>query len=200
MKFVINKKKLEINESLLIIIIASIFSKNIYSYFKLYFLCYFFIIIHESLHLIVAKKFTKQIHGIRFGICGVNAEIDNVKDPFLLFIIKLAGPISNLILAFIFRNNALIFSINMILFFINMLPIYPLDGYDILKSILKLILLNKNIIHSIVIYTNFYALFAVWIVSIIFFEKFDNISLLIFTICVTLLNMRERKKNEFVEK
>ena len=42
----------------------------------------------------------------------------------------------NLVLAYIFRKTILVYTLNIALCIINMVPVYPLDGYNILKTIL----------------------------------------------------------------
>ena len=48
----------------------------------------------------------------------------------------LAGPLSNLILAILFKNIDMVYDINLALALINLLPVKPLDGFSIVKLML----------------------------------------------------------------
>ena len=64
-------------------------------------------------------------------------------------LIFLAGPISNIILAIIFKNVTMVYTINLALAIINLIPIYPLDGYNIFEIILKVLIKDKKHIEKI---------------------------------------------------
>ena len=75
---------------------------------------------------------------INVRLCGMNAviKIKNELHPRWI-LIYFAGPLSNLVLAFLFYNIEMVRDINVGLAIINLLPIYPLDGFHILKILLN---------------------------------------------------------------
>ncbi len=129
---------IEIKYSFLIILIMNILSIKIRNIFKYYFACYMFIMFHEFSHIIVALIFNYTCSKIEFSMCGMCANIALKNKSKREIFIYLAGPLSNILFAFLFLNNNFIFKINLILALINLIPVFPLDGYRIFK------LLNTN--------------------------------------------------------
>lgn len=120
---------------------------------NLYILTLFFALIHECSHIIVAKLLGLKIQSIEFMPFGfftnMQASIDdyNIKFgksnlvEFKKIFIVIAGPLLNLFLAFVLSSlDKTIVYVNLVLFFFNIIPIFPLDGGRLLKSILKIIL------------------------------------------------------------
>ncbi len=132
------KISLKFDISLLIILILTILSKDIFIYLYYYFLSYFFVLLHELSHVIVTIGLGYNVDLVTFKIGGVNASIDKyiILKKHLKYIF-IAGPILNLVLLIIFKDNIEIFSINSILFIINMFPIKPLDGYNLFSIYCK---------------------------------------------------------------
>jgi len=105
------------------------------------------VLVHELAHALIAKqkgyRVDKIIINILYGGTYYNQDIHN-KDNIL---ITLAGPIGNFILVLLFfilyvlTNNEYMFTIfglNLILYIFNILPIYPMDGGQVLRSYLKM--------------------------------------------------------------
>lgn len=120
---------------------------------------------HELAHIVSAiilkikfEKFKITLFGFNF-----NADLENIIfiKKLLLFI---SGPACNLYLYLIFKNTDYnkFAEINMFLAIINMIPIVPLDGGNICKSILE-IFLNLKAVCRYMIMTNtfFIVLFLV---------------------------------------
>jgi Zn-dependent protease len=157
----VTKKEIKIHKSLYItwipvLIIAWIFSGFVQFLFLFLTLIilYSSVLLHEFGHVFVAKKLGYISKKITLFILGGIAEINlplklSKKDEFL---IAIAGPIVSLLLAGLFYEiyKALQFDatwlksetlymayyVNLNLFLFNMLPIFPLDGGRILRSIL----------------------------------------------------------------
>ena len=85
-----------------------------------------------------------------------------------------------------FKENKFIYEINMGLALINLFPIFPLDGYNILLTIIN----NKKILNIISVLF----LVCMYIISIAELILFRKISALIFCLYVTLINAKNGEK------
>lgn len=171
-------------ENLLIIILISFFiSDKIKLFLTSYFVCYLFIIFHELSHIIFATIFGKKIKKIKLSLAGICVTFSNEYLSVIKRIIMyLVGPISNFVLALIFNNINFIYEVNLFLGILNLLPIYPLDGYNILLAILDLV--NKSN------YINFIErvfISSLLFISISIFLLYFNPSLLIFVTYILLI-------------
>ena len=173
---------LEIENLLLIILISFFISGKIKLFLTSYFVCYLFIIFHELSHIIFATIYGKKIKRIKLSLAGVcvafnNESIDIVKK----IIIYIAGPMSNFALALIFKKIDFVFEINLFLGVLNLLPIYPLDGYNIIIVLLDF--LGKS---SYINFIEGIFILILLFISIFVFIIYFNPSLLIF-ICYIIL-------------
>lgn len=112
-----------------------------------------FALIHEMAHLICGLALKFKPTSIKINPCGfqisflISASEYNangkVKLSIKKIIIALAGPITNLIIAFIaiiipkFNIDTVIYA-NILLAIFNLLPIYPLDGGRILQEAVRI--------------------------------------------------------------
>jgi len=116
--------------------------------FILTFLFYLSLFLHEYGHYLEGKRLGYQIEGFVFHIIGatmlLKREILNHKDEFLM---AYAGPLTSLILSFIYINiyfftGIKIFdylaALNFVVAFVSFIPIYPLDGGRILRALLSM--------------------------------------------------------------
>ena len=152
----IKKLYFKIDLILVIIVLLYIFSKVIREYLYYYIGCYLFIMFHEFSHILVARMFNYNCNKIEFTICGMSANININRNKKRNILIYLAGPISNLIFAYLFYDNEFIYTINIVIAIINLLPVYPLDGYRIIK---ELNIYNKwldYVIYSLLIFLSMY--------------------------------------------
>ena len=191
-----NFLKIKFNFDFIFFIIFSIicFKKE----FLYYYIAYLFIFLHEMSHLLFTIIFKIKIRCISFSICGCCLELENDIFNYNVYkdiIIKLAGPLFNLLCLFIF-NNKYIFYINFILLFINMLPIMPLDGFYILRDIFEIFIKNNTLVNKIIIGINNIVIILFFLIGIIFCIKYYNISLLLFIVYVTIINMQ--MKNNYM--
>lgn len=95
--------------------------------------------LHEIGHFIAAFIIHAKIIKFRIGLFGINMQINTID---LSFNKKLAlffsGPLVNLLIVLYFYNIYYdIAYINIFLSLINLLPIIPLDGGNVLKSVLE---------------------------------------------------------------
>lgn len=114
------------------------------------------ILLHELGHAYVAKKLGHSVGRVYINILHVAAEIDTSRTSHIETIyIVFAGPLVNLLLFTIgfliintgFIDGTLLFEFlsksnqfNLILFIFNLLPIFPMDGGRISKSIFSILL------------------------------------------------------------
>jgi len=103
------------------------------------------VLIHELCHSLVAKRFGAKVRGIILFIFGGIALIEDLpKEPKKEFMIAIAGPMSNFVIAFIcyllMPLSPQLFYIlayfNVFLAVFNLLPAFPMDGGRILRSLL----------------------------------------------------------------
>lgn len=113
------------------------------------------VLIHELAHAWMANKRGYNVFRVHIDLLSGSTSIDtNMHDRDLIPIV-LAGPLSTLLLSIIsFVFNGYIFTnefiynmyiINLILFIFNILPIYPMDGGRIIRSIFNLKSKNRRI-------------------------------------------------------
>lgn len=103
------------------------------------------VMIHEMAHAYVANKKGYRVYGIEIGLFSGAASMDSNMHRSDAIPITAAGPLSNLLLlglsaAFIpYHIHIEHFAyVNLFLFIFNTLPIYPMDGGQILRDFLML--------------------------------------------------------------
>lgn len=181
---------------LIVMFIFLLYSK-LRMFFSSFFVCYLFIVFHEASHMLVASIFGKRIESFNISLFGVSItfkkehysisnKITDKRACIKNILIYLAGPVSNFILAIIFKNIKIVFDINLFLCILNLIPIYPLDGYNILNNILLLKYDEEKIekIINIINYIFFIVLFVLGGVSIILLY---NPSLILFLIYILII-------------
>lgn len=98
--------------------------------------------------MFVASKRGYKIKYVNISMFGLAVQLDEEIDNHDAFAINIAGPVCNLILSVLCLasfaiwpnlNNAfgVFCNCNLVLAFFNLLPVYPLDGGKIFKSIFK---------------------------------------------------------------
>lgn len=188
---------LEIEYFLLITLCISGISDRVFNYLDKYYICLLFVIFHELSHVFIGSLLNKKLSKLFIGISGMTAFFRyDFKNKDVIYYLKeyfifLAGPISNIVIAFCFKDIKFIYEINIFLAFLNLLPIYPLDGYNILKNMVSIIFIkNKQLVNSILKTISVVFLLLISIVCVIIFFKFKNIFSVIFLIYVLLINLQ----------
>lgn len=208
MKIKFSKINIEFEIIFLIVFFVFILSNTVRKILFSFYMCYLFIIFHELAHLTIALLFGKEIENFKFSLSGVCIEFKrerfNLKGNYRLkkenleeIILYLAGPVSNIILAYIFCNNKMIFEINIAFAIINLLPIFPLDGYNILDNVLEFFNINlkkRQTILEILSKILIYFLILIGFFQLLFLL---NPSIIIFSIYVFLIQINNKKRQKF---
>ena len=124
---------------------------------------------------------TKKLNFVKFK----ESNKDNIKKIIILFM----GPISNLIIAFVFAilEMPVLVYINIIIVIFNLLPISPLDGGQILNRILRIIFGNKEA-YTITNSLNTIIMSVITAISSILILYLKNISIVIILIFIFCFN------------
>ena len=136
---------------------------------------------------------TKKLNFVKFKESNKN----NIKKIIILFM----GPISNLIIAFVFAilEMPVIVYINIIIAIFNLLPISPLDGGQILNRILRIIYGNKEA-YRITNSLNTIIMSVITAISSILILYLKNISIVIILIFMWYLVFKENQKYNEIQK
>lgn len=114
------------------------------------------LVIHEIAHLFSAIILNIKFDKVKITLFGfnINADLDNVS-LFKKIILFFSGPLCNIFLYIVLRNSSYnsFAEINFFLAFVNLIPIVPLDGGNICKSILEYFL-NSKVVSRYIIMTN----------------------------------------------
>ena len=119
----------------------------------MYILFMIFAIIHECFHLLAGIILGYKVKSIRIMPLGLSIAFNEKEEEYNTkikksnfnnvkkIIILLMGPISNIVIAFFFMllNMAIPVYINVLIAIFNLLPIYPLDGGQILNRLSRII-------------------------------------------------------------
>ncbi|HCX63539.1 MAG TPA: hypothetical protein DHU59_14035 [Clostridiales bacterium] len=125
---------------------------------------------HETAHLLSAILLKIKFHKVKITLFGfnLNADLEN-----LMFVKKLvlflSGPLINFCLYFIFVDTVYEHFANMNIFLciVNLIPIVPLDGGNICKSVLE-IFLDINSVCRYMIMTNTFIIVCFMVIIYIY--------------------------------
>jgi Zn-dependent protease len=126
---------------------------------------------HEAAHLFSAVLLNIKFDKVKITLFGFTFNADLESTVFLKkLILFMSGPVCNACLYIGFRNSnySSFANINLFLACINMIPIVPLDGGNICKSILELFLDMKSLCRYMIMTNTF---FIVCFLTIIYFYK-----------------------------
>lgn len=181
--------KIKFHYSLLVLLIILAFT-GLYLEILILFMIIF---LHELSHVMFLIIFKQKIKYINLTILGGILYTDNLNlKIYQEIIVNLAGVLLNYLLIVIFKkieNNyykELIINYNYIMIVFNLLPIYPLDGYRLIETLIKLInhpFKEQKILTKI---SNLFWLFG----FIISFYKYKSFALLIIFIYLGYQNFK----------
>ena len=180
MVFYVNKAKIRIEYSFLLMIAFSVLLKSSNIAFVLLFSS-----LHEIGHLIALLIFGGRAKEINISFYGIGLKYDYSFSFLKELVLFSAGIIVNLILCLLNINR----NINLSLALINMLPLYPLDGGRILKLILnKLFYLNVS---DYIFKTVSFIVLALLVLYSIYAKNYSLILIIIYIIIFSLNNTFE---------
>ena len=196
-----SKVKFRVGIPYIILVICCI----LYGQFLLIFNYTLALLLHEMAHFYVARSKGYRVNNIKLDLLGMKLCISQNIDKNDHFWIALAGPLLNFIIcvlcfalwwlwpeSYCFTEN--FFQANFILAIFNLMPIDPLDGGTMLRSILnkgnkKTSIISKTL--DIVFIVVFLILF------IISFDTEPNLILLLFAIFFIVNLFNEKKQSEY---
>lgn len=191
--------EIQVETLFIIVSIILLLFKKLHTFFISFYICYLFIVFHELSHIFIASIFGKNIETLKFSLSGVNVtfarqkynikkdEVNN-KEITKNILIYIAGPASNFLLAILFNKIKMVYEINIFLGLLNLIPIYPLDGYNILNNILSFYYVDNYICEKKINIINKVMIFIFVIFCILFAVIQKNISSIIFILYLYLLN------------
>lgn len=155
------------------------------------------ILLHEMGHAFMAQKRGYHVDSIEVGLFAgqANMNLDSIKQRDMILIVG-AGPWVNLVLISLSIFTSVVFPcqffnsmyiVNLFLFIFNIIPIFPLDGGRILRSIL--ILKTKDREKSITISAWISLIFS--ILLLVFYILSFSIIGLVFSILFIVFSMKE---------
>jgi stage IV sporulation protein FB len=164
---------------------------------ELFFIFYLFALIHELAHIIVALLLKIDVCEIILLPVGIMAKFKDYLSPFKEGIISSSGPIVSILLSIYFRGN-LYGQINLVIALLNLIPIYPLDGGRILKSILVGITGYKQAVVVCGYITKTFTI-VLAILSIVLAVYFKNYYLIFISSYIVILVRNDLKKQRIRE-
>lgn len=197
--FVINVEIL-----LLIVFLISILSEKVRFFLSSFYICYLFIVFHELSHMLVGAIVGKEFKQFNLSLSGVcvsfkdkkyntskETKYDLIKDIF----VYMAGPLSNVIMAILFKNVKIIFEINIFFALLNLIPLYPLDGYNLIITLFKLIGIKDNYTKIVIDIFENILLLILTVLSLAQIVILRNPSMVIFIIYV-IIQKKQRENSD----
>lgn len=124
---------------------------------------------HEISHLFTAILLNIRFTKVRITLFGLNlnAHLETVSQAKKI-ILFFAGPACNFLLYFGFRNTEYLSfaNMNLLLAYMNLVPIVPLDGGNICKTILEIFLDTKTVSRYITMTNAFFILCFIIIIYV----------------------------------
>ncbi len=195
-----NKLKINIHPSFILLLAIGLyggFLKEVVSFSLI-------IILHEIGHFIAAKIFNVNHYSIHLTIIGCMIDLDDYSNLNLSkqIIINCAGILINLILivCFSIMNRDLLVRYNKLMIFINLIPIYPLDGYKIIYSLLSNFFENEYIVDCLFYLSLILIVILLFIIFVL--KLYGYLLIIIFLLYKTFenkINSQKIKRYEYLK-
>lgn len=191
--------RIKVDVKIFFIIILYIFMQST----KIFALTFIFILLHELGHLVTGITIGLKVKKINIHISGLSVEFENYgkQRNANKIVVDIAGPLINiiaLVIAIIIKQEEIAY-INLLLAIVNLLPIYPLDGGQILRTLLRKRFTYKetiNFIESISQYT----LIILTAVASCYLLIGKNIGIFIAILYLWTIIFKEKRKNKIIRK
>lgn len=134
-------------------------------------------LLHEFGHLIALLFFGVKPYLINFSFYGMGMKYNDNLSNFKEFVVLFCGPIVNLLLFIILKDE-----INLFLFLINIYPVFPLDGGRMIRILYPKTSMIINIIFLIIIF----------VFSVFLLIEYKIYSLLLISFYLLIFNIGER--------
>lgn len=203
MKIKLSFLSIDIEWIMIVVLIASLISKKVYAFFENFYICFLFIIFHEMAHMFVASILGITSKKLKFCMSGVCVEFNskfytndtnNIKKLLVFF----AGPLSNFVLAIIFKNIQMVYEINIFLGILNLVPIFPLDGYNIITVLCNSFKKKKNAVikclNGVLIILPYLFKILLFIIGTYQFIMYKTVTVFVIIIYVFVLEKSQKRK------
>lgn len=203
----LGKMSFKIDLKIFFFLVIFYFTKQIstYSYMMI------FAILHELGHLFMGIVVGFKPESISFAPLGFAIKFRIMEDEYnnkvcksnmvqiKKMLIAMAGPATNIILIFLFGfsnldflDKEMIIYSNLLIAIFNLMPIYPLDGGRILKSLLNLLIGRKKAYTYIQVITNVFMVLLTFGGSILVYY-FKNIAVFLIVVYLWGIVVKENK-------
>ena len=191
--------RIKVDVKIFFIIILYIFMQST----KIFALTFIFILLHELGHLVTGITIGLKVKKINIHISGLSVDFENYgkQRNANKIVVDIAGPLINiiaLVIAIIIKQEEIAY-INLLLAIVNLLPIYPLDGGQILRTLLRKRFTYKetiNFIESISQYT----LIILTAIASCYLLIGKNIGIFIAILYLWTIIFKEKRKNKIIRK
>lgn len=190
------KIQISINIEIFLFVLIFIITKQI----DIYVLFILFTLIHEISHSLMGALLGLKLRRFEVMPFGFKITFEECKTykkmPVKRFLITIVGPLTNLgimMAAIVLKLNTNIVYTNLIIGIFNLIPIYPLDGGRILKTILniKLVPREANYIINKISYITIIVLTVITSILILYIK---NIAILFVLAYLWYIVIRENKR------